>query len=131
MNIRTLLILSIAFSMPAVSNSSVSVMPFEYATGPSATSIVFDAFHAHRQHNGVALAWTTSEVSITSFVIQHSYDGATFVTIDEVSPEASGRNNYRHDGAWPGYNYYRIGAKMSNGTTEYSDVEVVRMVQRK
>jgi hypothetical protein len=128
MKMKPLLIVMFAFSLPAVSNSSVSVSPLPCI---SVNNTVFDAFHAHRQHNSAALAWTTIEAGISSFVIQHSFDGVSFATVDQVSPEASGWNNYLHEGALPGYNYYRIGAILSNGTTEYSAVEVVRIVRRK
>jgi|SRR5688572_10367678 len=91
----------------------------------------FDAFHAHRKQAGVALAWMSSSADATSFIIQHSFDGFSFNTIDEVSPETSGWNNYEDAAALPGYNHYRIGAVLSDGSIEYSDVEVVRIVRRK
>jgi hypothetical protein len=91
----------------------------------------FDAFHAHRKQTGVALAWISSSADVTSFVIQHSFDGFSFNTIDQVAPESSGWTNYEDNAALPGYNYYRIGAVLSDGSIEYSDVEVVRIVRRK
>lgn len=90
----------------------------------------FDSFHAHRKHNDVALSWTHSTQDITHFIIQHSFDGFSFTTIAQVSPEP-GWNKYEHTAALPGYNYYRIGASLSNGSIEYSGVEVVRIVRRK
>lgn len=92
---------------------------------------VFGSFNAHRQQNGVALAWTTVSADAVDFTIQHSYDGVHFSDIDHVTPEASGWNRYKDDGALPGYNYYRIVATLGNGSTEYSDVEVVRIVRHK
>jgi hypothetical protein len=91
----------------------------------------FDAFHAHRQQTGVALAWRHTSSTVTAFVIQHSYDGVSFNTIDEVTPELTGWNNYKDDAALPGYNYYRIGAVLTDGSIDYSDVECVRLVRRK
>ena len=91
----------------------------------------FDAFHAHRQQTGVALAWRHSSSTVTNFIIQHSYDGVTFNTIDQVAPVLSGWNNFKDDGAFPGYNYYRIGAVLSDGSTDYSDINCIRIVRRK
>jgi hypothetical protein len=91
----------------------------------------FDAFHAHRQQAGIALAWTHVSGNVTGYVIQHSYDGVSFNTIDQVAPDASGRNNYKDNGAFPGFNYYRIGALLSDGSTDWSDVKEVRIVRRK
>lgn len=91
----------------------------------------FDAFHAHRQQTGVALAWTHTSTTVTGFTIQHSYDGVNFNTIDQVPSESGGWNNYKDDAALPGFNYYRIGAVLSDGTIDYSDTECVRIVRRK
>jgi hypothetical protein len=91
----------------------------------------FDAFHAHRQQAGISLAWTHTSATVTGFIIQHSWDGTTFNTIDQVAPDTKGWNNYHDDGALPGFNYYRIGAILSDGTIDYSDVECVRIVKRK
>ena len=128
MKTKALLIIALVFSLPALSNSPISATPSPYI---SVKDIVFDSFNAHRQHNSVVLTWSTIETGISSFIIQYSFDGVTFSTIDQVSPDGSNRNQYLHEGAFPGYNYYRIGAIMSNGTTEYSDVEAVRIVRRK
>jgi hypothetical protein len=109
----------------------------EVSASPVPVSIVakafngFDAFHAHRQHNSVALAWSHTSSTVTNFIIQHSYDGVTFNTIDQVPPELSGWNNFKDDGALPGYNYYRIGAVLSDGSIDYSDTNCVRIVRRK
>jgi len=91
----------------------------------------FGAFHAHRQQDGIALAWTYSSGSATGFIIQHSFDGVNFVTIDEVAPDFKGWDNYNDNAALPGFNYYKIGARLSDGSIDYSDVEMVRIVKRK
>lgn len=91
----------------------------------------FDAFHAHRQADGVALAWQNSSAGVVNYIIQHSWDGNTFNTIDQVTPDMKGWENYNDGAALPGFNYYRIGAQQADGTIEWSDVEVVRIVQRK
>jgi hypothetical protein len=90
----------------------------------------FEGFHAHRQQTGVALAWRHSS-SVSNFSIQHSYDGVTFHTINQVPPDMAGWNNYKDDAALPGFNYYRIVAVLADGTTEYSDAACVRIVRRK
>jgi|GEM_PF-6599277 len=91
----------------------------------------FDAFHAHRKQDGVALAWTNSTAGVTSFVIHHSFDGYSFNAIAQVSPDPSGRNNYQDNVALPGHNYYRIGAVKTDGSIEYSETKSVRIVRRK
>jgi hypothetical protein len=107
-----------------------------YAKAPVNVSVYrpvtncFDAFHVHRQQNSSALFWSAAG-NIASFAIQHSYDGVYFSTIDQLAPENAGWNRYRHDAALPGYNYYRIAANMADGTVEYSDVKVLRIVSRK
>ena len=114
-----------------ITSSVVSASPVPAAKVSKVVVNGFDAFHAHRQQAGVELAWTHTSGAVTGFIIQHSWDGVTFNTIDQVSPEATGWNNYKDNGALPGYNYYRIGAILSDGTIDYSDVDVVRLVRRK
>jgi hypothetical protein len=98
--------------------------------GPSIKVSGFGAFHAHRQHNAVALAWNNSSSNVMGYAIQHSFDGFNFVTIDQVSPETGGWNNYCDQNALPGFNHYRIVAQLTSGE-EYSEVKVVRIVRRK
>jgi len=94
------------------------------------TASGFDHFNAHRQQDGITLAWTYDSPDVITFTIQHSYDGFSFTNIDQVVPSATGRNKYHQDDALPGYNYYRIVALLPNGQ-EYSTVECVRIVKRK
>jgi hypothetical protein len=91
---------------------------------------VFDAFHVHRQQNVSALQWRATG-DITSFTIEHSFDGTYFNFVADVSPDGSTWNRYQHADALPGYNYYRITAHMADGTTEYSETVVLRIVSRK
>jgi len=125
---KSLLVIALVFGLTSTTNNAVSASPLPHVYNKNT---VFDTFNAHRQHNSVALVWTTAGSGISTFVIQHSFDGVSFTTVDQVSPEADGRNGYLHDGAFPGYNYYRIGAILSDGSTEYSDIEVVRIVRRR
>jgi hypothetical protein len=112
------------------SSAEVSASPLPVSNVAKAFN-GFDAFHAHRQHNSVAMAWTHTSSTVTNFIIQHSYDGISFNTIDQVPCESGGWNNYKDDAALPGFNYYRIGAVLSDGTIDYSDTECVRIVRRK
>jgi len=97
----------------------------------STTVSIFGSFNAHRQQNGVALAWNTVAPGAVSFIIQHSLDGVRFDYVGEVPAQASGWNKFKDDAALPGYNYYRIIAVMSDGSTEESSVEDVRIVRHK
>ena len=90
---------------------------------------VFGAFHAHRQQNGIALLWNVTINDVTEFAIERSYDGSFFETIDHCAPVAGAWNKYRDNAVFAGYIYYRIKATMADGSFEYSDTEVVRIVK--
>lgn len=93
---------------------------------------VFGAFNAHRQQSGVALAWnTTLDNDIVSFSIERSYDGSNFSVIANVAPSLNAWQRFKDDAVFPGYIYYKIAAHMTDGTIQYSSVEMVRLVSKK
>ena len=93
---------------------------------------IFGRIHAHRQHNGVALTWyTINKENVNSFIIERSYDGSFYETIDEVEVSTSADYHYSDNQIFPGYLYYRIGAVMNDGSIIYSEVEMLRIVSRK
>ena len=103
-----------------------------HVAGSKPYNEVFGRFHAHRQHNGIALTWYTINVeNVNSFIIERSYDGIYFENIDEVAVSNSADNHYNDNQVFPGYLYYRIGAVMNDGTILYSDIEMIRIVSRK
>ena len=93
---------------------------------------VFGKVHAHRQRNGVALTWyAINSENVTSFIIERSYDGTYFENINEVGVTSSTDYHYNDNQIFPGYLYYRIGAVMNDGTIQYSEIEMIRIVSRK
>ena len=91
---------------------------------------VFRSFSLHRQHDGVTLNWAVSSSSITSFVVQRSYDGEYFDDVD-LSITTVGRWNRAMDKeVFPGYIHYRVIAILNDGTQCASAVQVVRIVKR-
>lgn len=93
------------------------------------TAGVFSTFQAHRKHNGVALAWTVNAPGIEEFIIERSYDGTFFETIDHVPPAPGARNRYEDNTVLPGYIYYRAKAVLADGTIDYSETVMVRIVR--
>jgi hypothetical protein len=95
----------------------------------SSSSGVFSTFQAHRKQNGVALAWTVNTPGIDDFIIERSYDGSLFETIDHVPPVTGARNKYQDNTVLPGYIYYRAKAVLADGTVDYSETVMVRIVR--
>ena len=91
----------------------------------------FGSFSVHRMHNSAALRWNFNSTEVSSFVIQRSYDGSNFSTIDELAPCTDQWNKYTDNTVEPGFIYYRLIAVMNDGSEEYSAVEMLRIVRRK
>lgn len=88
----------------------------------------FARFNGHRQQKGIMLNWIfTDPNNVVSFVVQRSYDGEYYETAGEVP--ANGKNQFKDNDVFPGHIYYRIAALMFDGSTIYSNVEVVRIVR--
>ena len=121
----TLLCLVSVKSTPVIRDQSKSTT---LSYSPNASD-VFGAFHAHRQQNGIALQWNVTVNDVTDFAIERSYDGSFFETIDHCAPVAGAWNKYNDNAVFPGYTYYRIKAIRADGSMEYSDIEVVRIVK--
>jgi len=127
--IRMKTIFSIACCLLIVSTATSTPLPqTKQAFVTAAYNDGFVRFNAHRQQAGIALSWTFgSPNNAVSFVIERSYDGSFFERIDEVP--AAGKNQYKDNGVYPGYIYYRIAALMYDGSTIYSNVDMVRIVR--
>jgi hypothetical protein len=112
---------SYASPLPQTNKTSFSSNKFEDA---------FTRFNGHRQQNGIALTWQfTNPNNAVCFVIQRSYDGAFFENLAEV-PCNEGRNQFKDtNGVYPGFLHYRIVALMRDGSSIYSQVEIVRIVR--
>jgi hypothetical protein len=92
----------------------------------------FNFFNAHKQgFRSISLMWRISSVNnVSSFQIQRSYDGEFFDPITDLPCDGSSRFTWEDENVFPGYIYYRIAANLMDGTTYYSGVEVVHIVQK-
>lgn len=110
---------AIASPLPAKKQQAVTIAKFTNE---------FSRFNVHRQQKGVLLTWIFSDPNnVVSFQIQRSYDGEFYENAGEVP--ANGKNQYKDNDVFPGHIYYRIAALMYDGSTIYSNVDVVRIVR--
>jgi hypothetical protein len=91
----------------------------------------FQMFHGHRQGNGVGLMWAISAPTAVSFEVERSYDGEFFDSVAQMEAAASGRHRFTDNNIYPGYIHYRIKANHNDGSVEYSETVIVRIVSRK
>ena len=97
----------------------------------SASEGNFQMFHGHRQGAGVGLMWAMSSPTAVSFEIERSYDGEYFDSVAQLDATASGRHRFTDNNIYPGYLHYRIKANHSDGSVEYSETVIIRIVSRK
>jgi hypothetical protein len=95
---------------------------------PNANS--FNYLRAHRQGKNVAMTWSVNNLDVTGFVVERSYDGDFYESIGNVGFNGSAGYKFTDNSVFPGRIYYRINAVHSDGTSEYSPIEAVRIVQR-
>ena len=91
----------------------------------------FSMFHGHRQGNGVGLMWVMASSSAVGYEIERSYEGENFEYAGQMDASASGRYRYVDTNIFPGYLHYRIKAIHEDGTCEYSETVIVRIVSKK
>lgn len=91
----------------------------------------FGNFNVHRQHNSAALSWVFNSPNVSKFLIQRSYDGSNFSTIDEQGLSSGHWNKYLDLTVEPGTIYYRVIAIMDDNTREESPVAEVRIVRHR
>jgi hypothetical protein len=90
----------------------------------------FSRFNVHRAgKSNVELTWTVSAPGITQFVVERSYDGEFFDPVTTLNFNGTSSYKSKDNGVFPGVIYYRVTAVKSDGTTECSPVESVRIVQ--
>ena len=128
-------ILSVILTATMLS-SSVTAAPANQertatVTAASLTSSdIFARFNVHRQKAGVSVQWTVNNVeNINSFIIERSWDGVYFETINVIEAGPSMNRYLDNYEIYPGYWYYRITAVMNDGTEISSDVDMVRIVR--
>jgi hypothetical protein len=107
---------------PLSDNNSISALTAQQA---------FGYFRIHRQAKNVVLNWSvTSPAGVTGFVVERSYDGEFFDVINEMPCNNATKFSWKDMSVFPGVIYYRIGYISETARVTYSDVEVIRIVQR-
>jgi len=92
----------------------------------------FTFFRIHHQSKkNVVLNWgIDSPAGVSTFSVERSYDGDFYDVINEVPNNNTVRYSWKDEGIFPGVIYYRIACNMNDGTTHYSAIETIRVVQR-
>jgi hypothetical protein len=95
------------------------------------TTSCFSRFNAHRAGKAdIELTWSISSGDVAQFVVERSYDGDFFENVTTVNFNGSSAYKSKDNGVYPGVIYYRVTAVKTDGSTESSAVESVRIVQR-
>jgi hypothetical protein len=111
---------------------TTSAVATQLPTGtPTVSASSFQSFRIHRQSSGVALSWEPSTSNVREFLIERSYDGEFFETINVVGCNGTTTHRFLDGNVFPGYIHYRITAVYADGSTEASPVQMIRIVQRK
>jgi len=93
----------------------------------------FTYFRIHHQSKqNIVLNWgINTPAGVTCFTVERSYDlGEYYDVIDQVACNSSVKFSWKDEGIFPGTIYYRIACNMSDGSTHYSPIEAIRVVQR-
>jgi hypothetical protein len=99
-------------------------------TASAAHDFTFFRIH-HQSKKNVVLNWgIDSPAGVSCFTVERSYDGEFYDPINQVQCNNSVKFSWKDEGIYPGMIYYRIACNMNDGTTHYSDVESIRVVQR-
>jgi hypothetical protein len=130
---RTILSVFAILVITCVSNAS-PIKSYCSTTNSTITSlnaeVIFGKLNIHRKQGGVSVNWTiTGAESVTEYIIQRSFDGSSFETIDHIPAGGGKADSYQDNNCYPGYLYYRIIAVSSDGSTTYSPVDVIRIVK--
>ena len=90
----------------------------------------FSRFNVHRAGKAdIELTWSVSSGDIKQFIVERSYDGDFYDNVTNVNFSGSSSYKSKDVGVFPGFIYYRVTAVKSDGTTECSPVETIRIVQ--
>lgn len=100
-----------------------------YLAVPQKITGGFDYFRVHRQGSGIAMTWACSTANVVQYTIERSEDGEFFNPIGGMVYNGTGTYKYKDVSVYPGVISYRIAALKSDGSTEYSPVETVRLVR--
>lgn len=108
--------------------------PFTITSGSGvALPLQLLTFTAIPKQNNVLLQWsTTNEINTQSFVVEHSMDGITYISVGTVAAvNTSGDHQYlfEHKDAGEGVHYYRLKMKDIDGAYTYSFVATAKINQ--
>ena len=122
----------IAFTGFTFSGKNEMVAGKAIASVAATTAHDFTYFRIHHQSKkNVVLNWGISTpAGVSGFNIERSYDGDFYEVINQVACNNSVRFSWKDEGIFPGVIYYRIACNMNDGTTHYSEIETIRVVQR-
>ena len=92
----------------------------------------FGFFRVHRMADDASLSWGISNpLQAASFIIERSYDGVEFETIDVVAANGSASYRYRDNTVFPGVSYFRITCVNTDNSEVQSAIVDLRIVKRK
>ena len=90
----------------------------------------FNTLRIHRQAKNVVTTWSVNTNDVIMFHVERSYDGEFFEDAGTVDYNGNSNYKYKDLNVFPGLIYYRIKAVKTDGTTENSAVESIRIMQR-
>ena len=122
----------IAFTGFTFSGKNEAVTSKSIASVTTNTNHEFRYFRIHHQSKkNVVLNWgIDTPAGVSDFNVERSYDGEFYDVINEVPCNNSVKFSWKDEGIFPGIIYYRIACNMNDGTTHYSQIETIRVVQR-
>ena len=90
----------------------------------------FSRIKVHRAGKAnVEVTWNVNSADITEFVVERSYDGDFYENVSSVPFNGSSSYKSKDVSVFPGTIYYRVTAIKSDGSTECSPVETLRLMQ--
>jgi hypothetical protein len=111
-------------------NEKVANKATTYASAKFAHDFTYFRVHHQSKKNNVLDWGIDSPAGVTCFNVERSYDGDFYDVINVVACNNAVRFSWKDEGIFPGTIYYRIACNMNDGTTHYSDIETIRVVQR-
>jgi hypothetical protein len=121
------LIASLIIVLTTTANSPVNPVKLQVAADQA-----FAFFRVHRMADDASLNWgITNPIQAASFVIERSYDGVEFETIDVVAANGSASYRYRDNTVFPGVSYFRITCVNTDNSEVQSAIVDLRIVKRK
>jgi hypothetical protein len=118
------------FAFAALVITSSFTIDSQQKLNEQSTPSCFSFFRAHRQAQGAAMSWAVSTPDVVHFIIERSYDDYYYETAGTVSYNTASTYKFQDTDVYPGYVFYRIVAVKSDGSTECSSTERIRIVKR-